>query len=233
MHIIKAFLEFTSLGARKIRTIFADDSAIESFDEVLVPGDDGAVAVATERSAMLWQPVRQASLTSHYEGFSHSSKALRLCLYHVVVYYALAVVGFSFVVAQWTLVDSFYYATVVCTTIGYGDLFPKTPAAKLYTIFLALYGIVILGIFLGVVGEAVVDLHNKSIQLRRQKISSTVVQVLGLETDAQNNIETQAILNDTKQELLRKENSIWEDIYTIVILEAPIVGLLLLISTYF
>ena len=141
--------------------------------------------------------------------------------------------GFSFVVARWTLVDSFYYATVVCTTIGYGDLFPKTPAAKLYTIFLALYGIVILGIFLGVVGEAVVDLHNKSIQLRRQKISSTVVQVLGLETEAQSNIETQAILNDTKQELLRKENSIWEDIYTIVILEAPIVGLLLLISTYF
>ena len=220
MFIIKAFFDLTSLGAHKIRTIFGDDPAA-----VVSAGD-----VATERSAMLWQPSRQASLTSHYEGFSHSTKALRLCLYHVVVYYTLAVVGFSFVVAQWTFVDSFYYATVVCTTIGYGDLFPKTPAAKLYTIFLALYGIVILGIFLGVVGEYVVDLHNKSIQLRRQKISSAVVEVLGLETEAQSNVDTQVLLNDKKQELVLKENSIWEDIYTIVILEAPIVGVLLLIS---
>ena len=226
MHIIQAFFNFTSLGARKIRSVFVDGN--------VPPSESGS----TERSALVWQQSRQASLTSHYEDFSHSSKALRLCLYHVVVYYSLAVMGFSCLVERWSIVDSFYYATVVCTTIGYGDLFPKTPWAKLYTIVLALYGIVILGIFLGVVGEYVVNLHNKAIQLRRRKISSTVVQVLALEMDQRDSgdntsdsDETQAVMSGAKKELELRENNIWEDVSTIIVLEAPIVGVLLLLSS--
>jgi len=37
--------------------------------------------------------------------------------------------------------DSFYFTTVTLTTIGYGDIAPKTDAGKLFTIFYVLVGI--------------------------------------------------------------------------------------------
>ena len=64
------------------------------------------------------------SFTDEYEDFSHSWKAVRLCLFHIVVYYVAAVIGFSSgLVASWPVIDSLYFATVVWTTIGYGGTF--------------------------------------------------------------------------------------------------------------
>lgn len=36
---------------------------------------------------------------------------------------------------KWTLIDSFYFTGVTLTTIGYGDLAPKTDLGKLFTVF--------------------------------------------------------------------------------------------------
>ena len=45
------------------------------------------------------------------------------------------------VLEGWPLIDSFYFAVVSMATVGYGDLAPKTPAGRLFTI-----GFLILGI---------------------------------------------------------------------------------------
>jgi hypothetical protein len=44
----------------------------------------------------------------------------------------------------WSLIDSFYFSTITLTTIGYGDLAPKTDVGKLFTAFYAIFGIGIL-----------------------------------------------------------------------------------------
>lgn len=47
-------------------------------------------------------------------------------------------------VEGWEWLDSLYFAVVTTTTIGYGDLSPKTDLGKLITIFFALNGVAIL-----------------------------------------------------------------------------------------
>ena len=50
------------------------------------------------------------------------------------------------VMERWSWIDSFYFTVITLTTIGYGDLTPDTPTAKLVTVFFAISGV---GIFLG------------------------------------------------------------------------------------
>ncbi|MCF1710601.1 potassium channel family protein [Tabrizicola sp. J26] len=41
----------------------------------------------------------------------------------------------------WSLIDSFYFSVVSMATVGYGDLAPKTPAGRIFTIGFLLVGI--------------------------------------------------------------------------------------------
>jgi len=52
-------------------------------------------------------------------------------------------------VEQWRWLDSVYFSVVSLTTVGYGDMTPITPAGKIFTIFFLIFGIAILGAFIG------------------------------------------------------------------------------------
>jgi len=44
----------------------------------------------------------------------------------------------------WSLFDALYFSVVTLATVGYGDLVPTTPIAKLFTIFYVINGVSIL-----------------------------------------------------------------------------------------
>lgn len=48
----------------------------------------------------------------------------------------------------WSFIDALYFCVITLATIGYGDLTPTTPEAKLFTIFYVINGIgILVGLF--------------------------------------------------------------------------------------
>jgi voltage-gated potassium channel Kch len=61
--------------------------------------------------------------------------------------------------------DSFYFCTITLTTVGYGDIVPKTNAGKLFDMFYVLIGIGIIATFANIL--------IKSTMVRRQLKQAT------------------------------------------------------------
>uniref|UniRef100_A0A7S3P7I4 EF-hand domain-containing protein n=1 Tax=Amphora coffeiformis TaxID=265554 RepID=A0A7S3P7I4_9STRA len=165
------------------------------------------------------QQQHHRSLTSEYVDYGHSSRALHTCLFHTFTYYVVAVILFSFVVQDWNIVDSLYYATVLFTTIGYGDVVPTSDWSRVATMGLAFYGIIILGVFLGIYGGSLVDSHNQSIESHKKKIN----------TDLVKNMESSSKATDADQkDQDDDEPSLFQDVLRVIVLETPIVSVVVL-----
>jgi predicted nucleic acid-binding protein len=70
-------------------------------------------------------------------------------------------------VEHWTVLDSFYFSVVTLATVGYGDLAPKTPAGKVFTIFYIFLGISLLAGFAQKIASSAVELRRERRQSRR------------------------------------------------------------------
>jgi len=53
-----------------------------------------------------------------------------------------------------SLEDAIYFAMVTALTVGFGDIAPRTRGGRVVTILLAFLGVVVLGIFVAIAGQA-------------------------------------------------------------------------------
>jgi len=81
-----------------------------------------------------------------------SSLVTFVCM--VVVYFAVGGIYFA-ESRHWGFTDCMYFSVLTLTTIGYGDLTPKTDEQKVFSIFYVLVGFCILGYALGHIGQYV------------------------------------------------------------------------------
>ena len=152
-------------------------------------------------------------------GFYDSHAAFNLAVLNLVVYLGLGTVAFTYLFEKWTIVDAMYFSVVTLTTIGFGDLYPTTDEGRIFTCFFALYGIGILGIFLGVVGEKLVEVHNDILHGQRKQNTKIITNMLA----PRHNVAQD--LKDAKTQRLPK--SAFHLMWKLFLLEAPIVLIVL------
>ncbi|XP_051903383.1 potassium channel subfamily K member 4 [Hippocampus zosterae] len=86
-------------------------------------------------------------------------------------------------VSQWSLASAFFFSGTVITTIGFGNISPKSEGGQLFCIFYALVGIPFFGILLAGVGDHLGTGLRKTVAkieklFLKWRISQTIVRVI-------------------------------------------------------
>ncbi|RLI04992.1 hypothetical protein DRO26_03550 [Candidatus Bathyarchaeota archaeon] len=74
----------------------------------------------------------------------------------------IGVVGYSYLL-NLSLIDAFYFTIVTISTVGYGEIYPTTPASKIFTSALIIVGIGVLAVALETVTEEILRRSVKEI----------------------------------------------------------------------
>jgi hypothetical protein len=56
--------------------------------------------------------------SSGFVSFFESTSGIRFAVFHVVLFYFVAIVAFSFGWEKWSIIDSLYFATITFTSVG-------------------------------------------------------------------------------------------------------------------
>ena len=161
-----------------------------------------------------------ASFTSDsYVNYFESNRGVFFAFLNLLVYFVLAVFAYSYWFEHWTVIDSLYFAVCTFTTVGFGDLFPSSDACRLFTIFFAIYGIFILGFFVGLVGEKIVELHNQALQSVQDRATSRATSIF---TSNRN--------DENLRPLPTTQKSVYRLIAETIALETPIIAGILAVA---
>jgi len=84
----------------------------------------------------------------------------------VILVFLTLLIGTVFYSLQegWGVIDAFYFSVTTLTTVGYGDLTPKTPIGKLFTVGYILSGLGLIASFINAIAE-----ENLSRRTRRRR----------------------------------------------------------------
>lgn len=84
----------------------------------------------------------------------------------------LGVAGYV-IIADYTFVDAVYMTVITITTVGFGEVVPLTPEAKLFTIILILTSVVVVGYALTVITETILSKNNLE-ELKQKKMQKQI-----------------------------------------------------------
>ncbi len=100
------------------------------------------------------------------------------CLLAIAGYLTIGVVAYSYIFEQWSILDSLYFSCVCFSTVGYGDLSPKSLGGRLFTCFFGLGGIVFLGTAVATIASHVVQAELEAAHVARQVSRQRVMQFI-------------------------------------------------------
>ncbi|MBL8115975.1 MAG: NAD-binding protein [Anaerolineae bacterium] len=74
------------------------------------------------------------------DSFKESQRQIRIALLAVAVILPIGIVGFM-LIERFSILDSVWLTVITLATIGYGDIYARTEAGRVFTVFLILFGL--------------------------------------------------------------------------------------------
>ena len=97
---------------------------------------------------------------------------LATALVLLVTTLVIGILGFRYV-ADYNWIDAAYMTVITITTVGFGEVEPLTPEAKIFTILLILCSVVIVGYFISVITEYIIS-RNSYETLKHKKVQKKI-----------------------------------------------------------
>ncbi len=89
---------------------------------------------------------------------AHKVSAISALLFLVI----LGTIAYHFL-ENWSWAQSFYFTVCTLSTVGYGDLYPTTDGARIFTAVFILSGVSIALAALGIIGSSYIDKRARKI----------------------------------------------------------------------
>ncbi|MFA6194331.1 MAG: potassium channel family protein [Patescibacteria group bacterium] len=103
-------------------------------------------------------------LKNLFKFFSSILRGMKDAKFRSLLFFVLVIlfIGTFFYhkVEGWRWLDSFYFSSISLTTVGYGDITPKTDIGKIFTVFYIFSGV---GVILGFITSVANKAHEKNI----------------------------------------------------------------------
>lgn len=109
--------------------------------------------------------------------------------------------------------------------IGYGDLQPTTTAGQLFTIVFAIYGVIVLGIFIGIFGHAISEGQAHTVRKLKAGRQRKLVKLL-----FQSSKKIDAAREIRQNSFFHEHQSLMDDIGHVVKAELPAILLVILLA---
>ncbi len=90
----------------------------------------------------------------------------------VVLTLLIGVLGFRFI-ADYSWVDALYMTVITVSTVGFGEVNPLTPEAKIFTVILILCSVVIVGYAISVITEYIIS-QNSYDSIKRKRVQKQI-----------------------------------------------------------
>lgn len=107
-------------------------------------------------SVRSFRNLNASGLTAKFTSFTESDEPLKWSCMFLFLYLVAGVIVFHWF-SSFTTIKALYFAIVTSTTLGYGDIHARNDLERLFMIFYILIGFAGLGIFLGVLGDKLVE----------------------------------------------------------------------------
>lgn len=92
----------------------------------------------------------------------------------------IGVLGFRFI-SDYTWIDAIYMTVITITTVGFGEVQPLDPFSKIFTVFLILASVVIVGFAISIITEFILsknnieELNRKRMQKKIDRLSNHII----------------------------------------------------------
>ena len=104
-----------------------------------IPLQVGKLCVTVEKCTDLWDP---KDMSEWIPVDSHHGLGITASFLMTVFYFGVGLLFFCNI-EGWSVIDALYFSSVTFTTIGYGDVVPKTTAGKLFCCIFMIFGITV------------------------------------------------------------------------------------------